>query len=412
MNLHLFRKEALNERRNTLHGSIQLAQPLSIRATTGVVVSFVMAAFLFLSTFEYQRHETVRGYISPSAGLLKIRAPKSGMLDAVTIETGQQVSAGDELFRLESDIESSDGLTRQKQVLTTDNRLVEIERQIEIAERSSADHAAALKKQRSGLRTKRQQLQMQLQLKSQLVELAKTELQRLEQLDAGQFVSKREQSRQDSVLLTQRAELAAIRGELSETTARSASLDIEIGRLDDRKAEEISNLSIEKNKLVGTRLEQQALGAFVVRAPLPGTITAVQGLSGQRVGSQAGLATLLPAGSVLQATLLVPSRAIGFLQPGAEVRIYIDAFPFQHFGSKTGRVNAISLTTSRPGELGAPIGYDESVYRVTVHLDELQFESHGEVHTIRPDMTLTAELLMEQRTLLRWLMDPILSGRF
>jgi hypothetical protein len=44
----------------------------------------------------------------------------------------------------------------------------------------------------------------------------------------------------------------------------------------------------------------------------------------------------------LQAEIYIPSRAIGFVKPGQEVRLLYDAFPYQRFGAYRGRVVAAS----------------------------------------------------------------------
>jgi len=407
----LFRQEAINEKRVRLHGAILLAQPLSLRVMTMTIAALVAAAFVFLLSIEFQRHETVRGYVAPSKGMLTLRSPKAGVLENLSISIGNEVNAGDELFRIASDIESRGGLTRSNQVAATDKRLAEIERQIKLADGTAAEREALLREQRTGLIQNRKQLRTRIELKSQIVELAETGFKKLERLAAEQFVSEHERSQQASSLLTHRVELESLRSALSDTVTRISSLSIEISGLPNRKTHEISKLVMEKNTLISSRLEQQALGSFVVRAPVAGTITAVQAVAGQAVHAQAALATLLQAGSELHATLLVPSRAIGFLEPGAEVRIYVDAFPYRRYGVKVGRVDEVSLTAYRPGELRAPITYNESVYRVTAQVDEFRFNAYGSVFPVQPDMTLTADLVLDRRTLMEWLLEPLMSIR-
>ena len=53
---------------------------------------------------------------------------------------------------------------------------------------------------------------------------------------------------------------------------------------------------------------------------------------------------IIPEDSVLEADLFVPARAIGFIEPGQDVRILYDAFPYQHFGSYHGHVTNVSQT--------------------------------------------------------------------
>ena len=70
---------------------------------------------------------------------------------------------------------------------------------------------------------------------------------------------------------------------------------------------------------------------------------------GQAVQAGQPLVSLLPEGSVLQAQLLVPSRAIGFIEEGDRVLLRYQAYPYQKFGHHVGRVVRISRSALGPG---------------------------------------------------------------
>jgi len=57
---------------------------------------------------------------------------------------------------------------------------------------------------------------------------------------------------------------------------------------------------------------------------------------------------LLPKGSQLQAQLLAPSRAVGFIEPGDKVLLRYQAFPYQKFGHHAGKVVRVSRSAIVP----------------------------------------------------------------
>src|SRR5205807_2895480 len=78
--------------------------------------------------------------------------------------------------------------------------------------------------------------------------------------------------------------------------------------------------------------------AYVIRAPATGRVSMLQATVGQFADPRRLQMEIVPKESVLQAELFVPTRAIGFVQPGQEVRILYEAFPYQQFGTYSGRV--------------------------------------------------------------------------
>ena len=64
------------------------------------------------------------------------------------------------------------------------------------------------------------------------------------------------------------------------------------------------------------RVETRARGELVLTAPVDGVVSAQLARPGQAVQAGQPLLSLLPDDSPLQAELLVPSRAIGFIAPG------------------------------------------------------------------------------------------------
>ena len=133
--------------------------------------------------------------------------------------------------------------------------------------------------------------------------------------------------------------------------------------------------------------------------------------SGQSVTADAAFATILPAGSKLQVELLVPTRAIGFVTKGKEVALRYEAFPYERFGQYRGVIADVSQTVWSPGDKVGPLVVREPAYRITAKLDRQTVEAMGQEIPLRSGMLVNADILLEKRSLLEWIFEPVLQLR-
>jgi membrane fusion protein len=89
----------------------------------------------------------------------------------------------------------------------------------------------------------------------------------------------------------------------------------------------------------------------------------------------------------------------------------VDAFPFQRFGAQKGHVETVSQTVLAPNEILAAISVKEPAYRVTVRLDRQDVDAYGMQVPLQPDMSLDADIVLEERSLVAWLFNPLLTAR-
>lgn len=151
-------------------------------------------------------------------------------------------------------------------------------------------------------------------------------------------------------------------------------------------------------------------------APQDGTVTAILAEPGQTVSAQP-LATLLPAGSRLVVHLYAPSKAIGFVEPGQHVRMRFAAYPYQKFGQYEGTVTQVSRTSLTSAELPAQLATvaqqsaGEGLYRVSVELASQTVQAYGKSQPLTVGMQLEADVLQETRTLVEWVLSPVIGLR-
>ena len=120
---------------------------------------------------------------------------------------------------------------------------------------------------------------------------------------------------------------------------------------------------------------------------------------------------IVPRHASLQAELFFPTRAFGFVHAGQEVRILYDAFPYQKFGTYRGRIVKVSQTILTGNDPVGPISLKEPAYRVIAALERPDIDAYGQKIPLQPQMLLRADVILERRSLLSWLLDPLLSAR-
>jgi membrane fusion protein len=141
-------------------------------------------------------------------------------------------------------------------------------------------------------------------------------------------------------------------------------------------------------------------------------VSALQANEGSQADPTRPLLSIVPEGEELQAVLFVPERAIGFVAPGQDVRLSLDAFPFQRFGAQFGTIAAVARTLLRPDQLSTAIQPpSEPAYRVTVSLRSQSITAYGRSIPLQADMQLRADIIFDRRGFAQWLLDPVLSGR-
>lgn len=404
----LFRRRAVEHATRRLAGEVVLASPLSFKIIGGVLMLVIFASIIFASSASYARKETVAGWIAPEGGLIRVAARQGGVVEAINIREGQRLTSGTTIMtlKLSSDLTSGDSGKALVQNLDAEGIA---------AEAQARASRAKLKAQLSEMISRRELLQKELLEARKRIDilegrqkLADDEAGRGETLLARGFLSRTAMGALKSTALSAAQDVSATRSAAIELERQIGDLSHEIAIVPSDIALLDAQTAQSRATLLQRRVTTQAQSAFVVTAPIDGSIAAIPVESGQSVAAGAAVAVMMPKGSALTAELYVPSRAIGFIKPGQEVRLLYQAFPYQTFGAARGSVRSISRTVLAPSELAIPgLTVQEPVFRVRVALDRQFVSAYGEKVPLQPGMLLTADVITDRRNLLQWLLDPL-----
>jgi membrane fusion protein len=410
--LPLFREAALPAGAGHRSGVPIGVTPVPWRILTGFLLVVFASALLFLSTQSIVRRENAKGVLALSLGEIRIVPPRPGVVTNLYVTEGQQVVAGQRIAYVSTAQHFIDGGGLEGELLgaIADERTALIE-QLHAQEQSAPTE---LKGQRESLAAKKRKFDELLELLPSL-ERRLTLAERAHELgksfhDQGALSGDALRQREYE-LLNQRSEMQTTRAQIVELQGAIAHDEAELTQLPQQQTKLRAELSSRLASLQQKELSTTGQEGYLIVSRVTGRVTALQARLGQHVDSSRPLMAITPQGSWLQAELYVPSKAIAFAKAGQRVRLLYDAFPYQQFGSSLGTVREISATVLRPDEIGAPIKLEEPAYRVLVVPDKAFVRAYGVNVPLRSGMALSADLVLEERSFLRLLLDPLLAAR-
>lgn len=412
MRSSLFRPEVLQRQDHAALGDVRLVTPPSATFLIMLAAMIGLLLIAFAVWGEYTRKVHVTGFLAPDKGLIKVLPPLAGTLIEKHVKEGQQVKQGDVLFVLSTD--RSTPVIANTQAATLQQ--LNARRSSYESERAAQNDIEQL--QQSGLKARIQAaaneivlIDGELKTREKRLESAEQSAARFAELAKDHFVPAVQAQQKYEELLEQRAQLQEMQRHRANLVQQREDLNVELAsstlRAGMQRTEIQRNLALLEQERVG--MEAQRL--VIISAPADGQVTTIVAEQGQYATPATPLLTILPSGASLQAQLLVPSRAIGFIAPQQTVALRYQAFPYQHFGNHQGRVIEISKTLLAPNETTLPVA--EPVYRITVALDQQTVRARDKNLPLQAGMLLDADVWLERRSILQWIFAPLytLSGQ-
>jgi len=408
----LFRPEAVDFQNERFKSGSVLPGPPPTAALTALLVVLVGALLGFLATCDYARKETAVGFLSPTLGVARVFPPRAGLVVAVHVAEGQDVPAGAPLITVQvggsndhgGDVDESvlQALAHQRDAMVD---------QIAQQRARGDDESRRLRDRIEGLGAEMAAQERELAVQQARSKLAEEQVTAVRDLVGQGFISVVEFKRRQDNYLAQRQSEASLAEQIAARRGEAAQQGHILDELPGDIAAKVSTLQASVAELDGRLAETEGRRGYMIRAPIAGRVSALQARVGLAADPAIPQLAIVPSGSALRAELLVPAKAIGFVEPGDRVRLAYDAFPFQRFGFHGGHVETVSRTLLRPAEVVGPIVLNEPSYRVTVVLDRQDITAFGRDFPLGADMALRADIVFDRRSLMKWLLEPVLSLR-
>jgi HlyD family secretion protein len=420
--------------------------PWFARSVVYVVVALVATAAIWASVSQVDRVVSARGKLITIDPLMVVQPLETAVVHSINVGVGDDVKAGSVLATLDPTFTQSEEVADQERLGSMTAEAARIEAEIYgepfppksvdnpleakylrlqaavHAHRQAEYHAAVASsdadaaKLEAALVTNRN-AQTGLEERVKVVSQVEDMRDELFKLSAGSRLN----------LLQSRLDRLSLTDQLGEKKNQEKELEAQLASVREQKEKYINNWVREAGERL-TQLQQQIstetqkLAAaerrrtlVVLRAPADGVVLEL----GQRsIGSVAKeaepLITLVPRDNKIEAEVDVDSADVARIRVGDQVRVKFDALPFQRHGTITGRVRVITENSFQPDKGAAPPANAKdsdgkpAFFRARIALGSLTLHDVPKDFRLIPGMTTTAEILVGKRTIISYLLDPVI----
>jgi membrane fusion protein len=407
----LFRKQAVEKQQDRLLGDVLVIPPLSYSIITITLILFVTAAMVLLVNGSYARKETVQGFLVPNTGVLKVYASRSGIVRQIFVKEGDKVVKDQALVLINGDQILANG--DHLETLMLDEFLSQkhtLSNQIGRLPEVYAGKANELAKRIEATNSDLKHLTKQRTLITQQLDLASRQLVNMESLADQGLATQSDADAAIEKVLSLKSQLQDIARTSDAQKITLETLQLQSTALSFEQMDSEDQLQASLSAIAQSITQLHGQQAYILKASSAGVISNIQISEGQEALSNIPLLTLTPEGSELEAELLVPARAIGFVEKNQAVKIRYSAFSFQKFGLYDAIITNVSQTVLLPNELtGLAVNAQEPMYRVTAKLAQQNIDAYGKPLSLKEGISLEADIKLAERTLLEWLFEPLFS---
>jgi adhesin transport system membrane fusion protein len=374
------------------------------------------------------------GRVIPSRQIQVVQNLEGGIIAAILVREGEIVEDGQVLMRIDNVRAATDYREKRARYLALVAARARLRAEIDetapdFPTELMAEAPALAENELALFHSRQTELEGELDILRRQEEQRGQELNelktRLAQLDRSYRLADQELSLMESVgggvpkgdLLRLRRQVNDLQGEMEQATLAVPRAESALGEAGKRiektfstfRAEAQRDLNAHEAEMAGLKevvlAGEDRVRRTEVRSPVRGTIKTLKiGTIGGVVQPGADLAEIVP----LEDTLLVEAQVrpadIAFIAPGLPAMVKVTAYDFSIYGGLKGVVEDISADTIVNER-------HESFYRVRVRTERNYLGSEAKPLRIIPGMTAQVDVLTGEKTVLDYLLKPILKAR-
>jgi multidrug resistance efflux pump len=363
--------------------------PWMIRSTAWLLLVAFLFALLIAIIMRLPETVDCRFVLIPATGADPIQSPRQAIISRVVVEEGQPVKAGEDLFVLRSD--EIGGWDTQFRTLTEDLRTKE-----ESLKRNESAYAAQL-----GIKgAEIEQAKSEIKFRENHTQTSRELVTRMEKLAKQGGESEVDLIKLKLDLAGSEKDLSVAQRTLQQVTLDRERMETEHARQRGEEQAEVEKLKVRLAALKKD-LENAHQNLLTVRSPYEGVVISMdQRTTGSFVQQGQVLCQLAPKGSKPRARMTVNEAGLPRLAVAQRVRYFFEAFPYQRYGTITGKVDWIS-----PSAVSTTEG---SRFVALGSLDSYEISSRaGRALPLRVGMKGDAHVIVGGRTLIEYAFEPI-----
>lgn len=346
------------------------------RTIIWLIIVAVVAATTWGLVAQVDMVAVAEGRVIPRSRLQSVEAPEAGVIRAIHVTEGQRVTAGQPLLEFDPTYADADAASAGIEYATADLVRARAEAlmryategQIGFVPPKNADQAAAAA-ETEVVRARISALEAQLAALDQRIEgaraarnasdLERTKLEAtlplleerhriMERLGKEGLTPRVDMIEMETRLIELRGNIDILAADAVQASAEMSSLRRERTQVIEEfrgraAAEKAEAEAIVATRAEGVRKARQREGYQSLASPVAGTINEITVTTiGEVAEAGSLLVTIVPEGDELIVEALALNRDVGFIGPGQEVVVKLDAYPFTRHGHVIGVVEHIS----------------------------------------------------------------------
>lgn len=345
---------------------------------------------------------TAQFTLTPVRGADPVKATRGGVVAQILASEGQAVNKGDLIVTLRSETageRAAELQTIQTQLAGSGESFINARTKYNTERMSDEQEIRKLSARAEHLESliahKRRQLELTRQMAASFEKLYREGIASQAQYTAKQIEVSELMSEVERLVAEQRdARVEVEKLKLGEAARQTDFREYERKLKETAQTQEIRATAI-KSGLANSDGDQVRL-----IAPCAGTILKLRVKdSGAMVAEGETVAELACGGEQLVAELTVPESGVGKLKLDQGVKLKYDAFPYQRYGVKYGRLSWLSPAKSE--------GETAQVFKARVELTEKEITIKGQPRPFAAGMSGTAEIVVGKRTLISYAIEPL-----
>ncbi|EAT15685.1 HlyD family type I secretion periplasmic adaptor subunit [Desulfuromonas acetoxidans] len=399
--------------------------------------------FLLMVIFVLWAHFTVldevtrgQGQVIPSQRVQIIQHLEGGIIEQILVEENQIIEKGDVLVRIRNTVAASQYRDAANTALEHEAAIARLTAEaengpLEFSQQIERDHPELVSDQRQIFEARQAQIDLEINVLESQYQQKQQEIRELssrkkklqqglslarEQLDiATPLVEQELYPRVDYLSL--KRDVANMQGDLNvvnltipriRESAREAQR-----RIDQRRAqyhtEVLNEISKRRMELISLReaisAGEDRVTRTDVRSPVRGTVKQlIVNTVGGVIRPGEPILEVVPLDDALLVEAQIRPADIAFLYPGQPAKIKLTAYDFSIYGGLDGYVEQISADT-------IVNEHQESFYRVKLRTKEKALTYKGTQLPIIPGMTASVDILTGKKSVLSYLLKPILKAK-
>src|SRR5437667_4560643 len=369
--------------------SPQAPPPWIVRTTAWILVGAFLFALLIAIVMRLPETVHCPFILIPATGADPIQAPRQAIISRVAVEEGQPVKAGEDLFILRSD-----------EIRGWDTQFRTLTEELRNKEESLTQYETAYVSQLEIKKAEIEQAKSEVKFRENHAATSRDLVTRMEKL-----AKQGGESEIDLVKL--KLDLAGSEKDLSvaQRTVQQVNLDRERMETEHARQRAEQQSEIEKLKMrigaLKTDLENANQNLLTVRSRYEGVIISMDQRSvGTFVQQGQVLCQLAPKDAKPRARMSLNEVGLPKLIVTQRVRYFFEAYPYQRYGTVTGKLDWISPSAVTSG--------DGSHFTALGSLDRHDiFSRAGKILPLRVGMRGDAHIIVGSRTMIEYAFEPI-----